>query len=346
LTVVLFHQYQIGISPHRAGMLFQSIRRLRHFVYNVLQNEEHDTLFSRYVDYFLIFLIMTNVAAVIAESVDQWYYPYQNYFTLFENFSIVIFSIEYLLRLWSVAEAKPDNTTWKQRWDWLRSPSALIDLVAIVPAFLNFFVNIDLRFLRILRLFRILKLTRYFASMRILLVVISKERGSFQAVIFILIIMIVTASSGIYLVENHAQPDEFESIPKAMWWAVVTLTTVGYGDVTPITNAGKILGAIITILGVGLAALPAGILATGLANELAQRREELEQHFREQLIDSDFDLVQNQMMIDKIRRELGLDKEQAQNIVLQVLREQELERREKEVETRKKNFCPHCGEVL
>ncbi len=325
-------------------MLFQSIRRLRLFVYNILQNDEHDTLFSRYVDYFLIFLIMANVTAVIAESVDNWYYPYQAYFSWFENFSIVIFSIEYLLRLWSVAEAKPDNTTWRQRWDWLKSPSALIDIVAIAPAFLNFFVSIDLRFLRILRLFRILKLTRYFASLRILLVVISKEKGSFQAVIFILIIMIVTASSGIYLVENHAQPEEFESIPKAMWWAVVTLTTVGYGDVTPITNAGKILGALITILGVGLAALPAGILATGLANELSQRREELEHDFREQLVDSNFDLVQNQMMIEKIRRELGLDKEQAQEIVLQVLREKELERREKEV--RQKNFCPHCGEPL
>lgn len=327
-------------------MLLQSIRRLRLFVYNILQNDDHDTFFSRCVDYFLIFLIMTNVAAVIAESVDQWYYPYQTYFTWFENFSIVVFSIEYLLRLWSVAEAKPVNTTWRQRWQWLKSPSALIDLIAIAPAFLNFFVNIDLRFLRILRLFRILKLTRYFASLRILLVVINKEKGSFQAVVFILIIMIVTASSGIYLVENHAQPQEFESIPKAMWWAVVTLTTVGYGDVTPVTNAGKILGALITILGVGLAALPAGILATGLANELAQRREELEQHFREQLIDSDFDLIQNQMMIDKIRRELGLDKEQAQSIVLQVLREQELERREKEVDVKKKNFCPNCGEAL
>ena len=326
-------------------MAFHPIRQTRLFVYNVLQNDEHDTLVSRSVDYFLIFLIMANVTAVIAESVDQWYYPYQEYFTLFENFSIVVFSLEYLLRLWSVAEAKPDNTTWQQRWEWLKSPSALIDLIAIAPAFLNFFVTIDLRFLRILRLFRILKLTRYFASMRILLVVISKEKGSFQAVIFILIIMIVTASSGIYLVENHAQPEEFESIPKAMWWAVVTLTTVGYGDVIPITNAGKILGAIITILGVGLAALPAGILATGLANELAQRRDELEQDFREQLIESDFDLVQNQAMIDKIRRELGLDREQAQDIVLQVLREQELERREKEV-SKAKNFCPHCGEAL
>ncbi len=325
-------------------MLFQSIRRLRHFVYNTLQNDDHDTRLSRYIDYFLIFLIMTNVAAVIAESVDQIYYSHQDYFRLFENFSIIVFSIEYLLRLWSVAEAKPDNTTWRQRWDWLRSPSALIDIIAIAPAFLNFFVSIDLRFLRILRLFRILKLTRYFASMRILLVVISKEKGSFQAVIFILIIMIVTAASGIYLVENQAQPEEFESIPKAMWWAVVTLTTVGYGDVTPITSAGKILGALITILGVGLAALPAGILATGLANELAQRREGLEQQFREFLVDGDFDLVQNQTMVDKFRRELGLDKEQAQDIVLQVLREQELERREKEV--RKKNFCPHCGEAL
>ena len=325
-------------------MLFQPIRRLRHFTYNILQNDEHDTRFSRCVDYFLIFLIMTNVAAVIAESVDQWYYPYQDYFAYFEHFSIAIFSIEYLLRLWCVADAKPDNTTWRQRWQWLKSPSALIDLAAIAPAFLNYFVSIDLRFLRILRLFRILKLTRYFVSLRILLVVISKERGSFQAVIFILLIMIVTASSGIYVVENQAQPQEFESIPKAMWWAVVTLTTVGYGDVIPITTAGKILGALITILGVGLAALPAGILATGLANELAQRRDELEQQFRESLADGDFDLVQNQKMIDKIRREMGLDKEQAQDIVLQVLREQELERREREV--RKKNFCPHCGEPL
>lgn len=195
-------------------MLLQSIRRLRHFVYDTLQNDEHDTLFSRYIDYFLIFLIMTNVAAVIAESVDSWYYPYQDYFTWFENFSIVVFSIEYLLRLWSVAEAKPDNTTWKQRWDWIRSPSALVDLVAIVPAFLNFFVNIDLRFLRILRLFRILKLTRYFASMRILLVVISKERGSFQAVIFILIIMIVTASSGIIWLKTMRSQKSLSQYPK------------------------------------------------------------------------------------------------------------------------------------
>lgn len=320
------------------------IQRLRLFVYNNLQNKYHDSWLSRYVDYFLIILILTNVAAVIAESVDVWYYPNQQLFIWFENFSIVVFTIEYLLRIWSIVDRNPEIKNWEQRWKWIKSPGALIDLIAIVPAFINFYVNIDLRFLRILRLFRLLKLTRYFASMRILLVVLNKERGSFQAVLFILLILIVTASSGIYLVENQAQPEEFESIPKSMWWAVVTLTTVGYGDVIPITTTGKILGAIITILGVGLAALPAGILATGLANELSQRKEELEQSFREMLLEGDLDLVQNQLKIETIRKELGLDKEQAQDIVLQVMREQHLEKREKSLN--KKCFCPHCGERL
>lgn len=319
-------------------------RNLRVFVYNNLQNVSHDSRLSRYVDYFLIFLILANVGAVIAESVDTWYYPHQQLFIDFEHFSIVVFSIEYLLRLWSVVESDPTANPWRQRWQWAKSPGALIDLIAIGPAFLNLYVTIDLRFLRILRLFRILKLTRYFASMRILLVVLNKERGSFQAVLFILIILIVTASSGIYLVENQAQPEVFESIPKSMWWAVVTLTTVGYGDVIPITTTGKILGAVITILGVGLAALPAGILATGLANELSQRKEELEQRFREMLLEGDMDLVQNQMKIEGMRKELGLDKEQAQDIVLQVMRELHLEKRESDL--RKKNFCPHCGERL
>ncbi len=321
------------------------IKHTRHFVYNVLQNTQYDSFFSRYIDYFLIFLIITNVIAVIAESVDVWYYPNQIYFDLFEDFSLIIFSIEYLLRIWSVIEERPSKPSWEQRWEWAKSPSAIIDLLAILPSILNFFVIIDLRFLRILRLFRLLKLTRYFASMRILLTVLSKEKGSFQAVIFILFIMIVLASSGIYVVENHAQPEQFESIPKAMWWAVVTLTTVGYGDVIPITTAGKILGAIITILGVGLAALPAGILASGLANELAQRREEMEQNFRELLLDEDVDLVQNQARVETIRSELGLPKEAAQDILLQVIREQRLEKRERDVE-KKKNFCPHCGESL
>ena len=184
----------------------------------------------------------------------------------------------------------------------MKSGGAIIDLMAILPAYLNLFVHIDLRFLRVLRLFRLLKLTRYFVSLQILLRVIQREKGSFQAVIFILVIMIVMTASAIYVVENKAQPEAFSSIPKAMWWAVVTLTTVGYGDVTPVTNLGRILGAFITILGVGIAALPAGILASGLANELNQRNRRLEQEFREVPQAKGLDLLHDQVEIERIRK--------------------------------------------
>lgn len=205
-------------------------------------------------------------------------------------------------------------------------------------------MHLDLRFLRILRLFRLLKLTRYFVSLQILLRVIKREKGSFQAVIFILLIMIIIAAAGVYVVENKAQPEVFSSIPASMWWAVVTLTTVGYGDVTPITPLGRFLGALITILGVGLAALPAGILANGLANELRQRKHKLELRFRELLDDAEIDLIEDQEKIEILRKEVGLSKEQMQDILLELIHERKKEQLEQE--KNKYFFCPHCGHKL
>ncbi len=187
-----------------------------------------------------------------------------------------------------------------------------------------------MRFLRILRLLRLLKLTRYFISLQILLRVIEREKGSFQAVIFILVIMIVMAAAGIYVVEGRAQPEVFSSIPASMWWAVVTLTTVGYGDVTPITPLGRFLGAMITILGVGLAALPAGILANGLANELELRKQQLELKFRDLLQSCEIDIIHDEEKIDNIRREVGLSIDQTRDIVLQLIRERKEEEAEEE----------------
>lgn len=209
-----------------------SIRHLRRFVFNHLHNHDYESTLSRVLNFFLIFLIVANVLAVMLESIDSIYFAHQKIFDLFETFSIALFTIEYLLRFWCVVEESPDQPAWKTRLKWVTSGGAIIDLLAILPAYLNFIVPIDLRFLRILRLLRLLKLTRYFVSLQILLSVIEREKGSFQAVIFILLIMIVMAAGGIYVVENKAQPGVFSSIPEAMWWAVVTLTTVGYGDVT------------------------------------------------------------------------------------------------------------------
>jgi len=246
--------------------------------------------------------------------------------------------------LWSVADRDTTQSAWKIRLNWMKSGEAIIDLMAILPAYLNFFVRIDLRMLRILRLLRLLKLTRYFISLQILLCVIKREKGSFQAVIFILIIMIIMTASGIYVVENKAQPEAFSSIPKSMWWAVVTLTTVGYGDVTPVTSLGKLLGALITILGVGIAALPAGILASGLANELNQRNQRLEQEFRELLQVRGIDILHDEIEIERIRQKVGLPKEQAHNLIIQIMREKVLE--EEESVRERKCYCPHCGGKL
>ncbi|AYA04337.1 ion transporter [Acinetobacter sp. WCHAc010034] len=317
---------------------------LRKFVYNNLHNDDYETAFSRGLNYFLILLILGNAAAVLLESVNDIYQSYRLFFDLFENISIAIFSFEYLLRIWSAAEHEPFESAWKNRLKWVKSGGAVIDLLAILPAYINFFVPIDLRFLRILRLLRLLKLTRYFVSLQILLRVIEREKGAFQAVIFILSIMIVMAAASVYVVENKAQPEVFNSIPASMWWAVVTLTTVGYGDVTPITPLGRFLGAIITILGVGLAALPAGILANGLANELQQRKQFLELKFRELLQRSEIDLAADQEKIEEIRKEVGLTTEQTHDIILQLIREQREEALKQERE--QYAYCPHCGKKL
>ena len=317
---------------------------LRKFVYDNLHDEENETLFSRCINYALIGLIIGNVIAVLLESVNQIYKDYQWYFDIFENISILIFTVEYILRFWSVVEKDPFDSEWHQRWKYITSGAAIIDLLAILPAYLNFFVHFDLRFLRIVRLLRLLKLTRYFVSLQILLRVIEREKGSFQAVIFILVIMIIMAAAGVYLIESRVQPDVFSSIPASMWWAVVTLTTVGYGDVTPVTPLGRFLGALITILGVGLAALPAGILANGLANELELRKQELELRFRELIQNSDIDFILEKEKIEEIRKEVGLTQEQTQDIILQLIREQKEESLKQERE--QYAYCPHCGKKL
>ncbi|MGR2824518.1 ion transporter [Acinetobacter sp. 1124_18A] len=319
-------------------------KELRKFFYNNLHNHDYETTISRCINYFLVVLIVGNVAAVLLETVNDLYISYHAWFDYFEVISIAVFSIEYLLRLWSVADRDTTQPAWKIRLNWMKSGEAIIDLMAILPAYLNFFVRIDLRMLRILRLLRLLKLTRYFISLQILLCVIKREKGSFQAVIFILIIMIIMTASGIYVVENKAQPEAFSSIPKSMWWAVVTLTTVGYGDVTPVTSLGKLLGALITILGVGIAALPAGILASGLANELNQRNQRLEQEFRELLQVRGIDILHDEVEIERIRQKVGLPKEQAHNLIVQIMREKVLEQEESVRE--RKCYCPHCGGKL
>ena len=170
------------------------------------------------------------------------------------------------------------RSSGKGRLQYLASPLALIDLLAVLPVYLVFFVNLhglDLRFLRVVRLLaRIVRLGRYFSSLRTLGTVLHTKRGELVAVVSVLLLLLVMTSSMMFFAEHQAPAEEFANIPSAMWWSIITLTTVGYGDVFPVTAAGRLLAGVIAIVGIGLFALPAGILGSGFMEELAREGQE------------------------------------------------------------------------
>ena len=243
-------------------------------IHELVEREVGESWLDRAVDRFITMLIVTNVVAVMAETVVWIGEPYRASFAAFELFSVAVFTAEYVLRLWScTADARYAHPVWG-RLRFAVQPMPLIDLLAVAPFYLEF-LTVDLRFvrtLRLFRLFRIFKLARYADSMRTLGVVLRSRREELLVTLFVVVVLLVFASSAMYYVESEAQPQQFSSIPASMWWGVATLTTVGYGDVYPVTTAGRLLGAGIAILGVGLFALPTGILASAFSEELQKKR--------------------------------------------------------------------------
>jgi voltage-gated potassium channel len=234
--------------------------------------KEGDIL-SRLYDYSLIALIILN-AAVLLESIQPLADHYHVQFAWFEAFSVGIFTIEYVLRLWSCVENQHFQSQVKGRLQYALSPMALIDLLAFLPFFLSWILPLDLRILRMLRLVRLvrlLKLARYSEALRALGHILASKKEEMVITLGLGVILLTISSSLMYFAEHHAQPEIFSSIPAAMWWGVVTLTTVGYGDLYPVTTLGKILGAFIAVLGIGMFALPAGIFGAGIV-EWAQKK--------------------------------------------------------------------------
>lgn len=233
----------------------------------LLVDGEHP--FSNAFDIFIMSLITVNVAAVIIATVTPIYQAYKPFFQVFELVSVAIFTVEYVGRIWTCTYLDSYREPLIGRIRFMGRPFLIIDLLAILPFFLSGFL-LDLRFLRSLRLlrfFRLFKLARYSESMRRFGYVIREKREDLTIAIAATLILLLISSSLMYFAERTAQPEAFSNIPKSLWWGVVTLTTVGYGDVYPITPLGRVLGAIISLLGVGLVALPASILASGFIEE-------------------------------------------------------------------------------
>ena len=233
---------------------------------------------------FLVEIALVAVVAINSTSLILWTVPgfradFDLWFHLVEDVTVAVFLAEYALRLWSAPEADSEGSPWRQRWRYVVSPVALIDAAALAPSAVAAGMLLagtggpSLSFLLAVRLLtRTVKLVRYFPGGRLIATVIRQRASQLLATVGGLILVLVIAAALMYFAETNAQPDEFSSIPAAMWWSVVTLTTVGYGDTVPITPAGRALAAVIAVLGIGLFALPAGILSAGLREADVENR--------------------------------------------------------------------------
>jgi voltage-gated potassium channel len=255
--------------------------RIRQRVSELIDVAREGDSASRIIDISMMVLISLNVFAVILETVPAIRMPLRSVFSIFEAFSIAVFSLEYVLRLWTAGLkprfARPVTGILR----YMLTPMAVVDLLSILPFYLPLVSRFDLRMLRalrLLRLFRAAKAGRYSESLVMLGEVFRHKRAELWITTVIVIILIVISSSLMFFIENTAQPDKFDSIPATMWWCVSAITSVGYGDVVPVTPLGKLLGSIVALLGVGLFALPAGILASGFDEILRRKHSVREQH--------------------------------------------------------------------
>lgn len=263
---------------------------LRARTYEIMENLRPDDRVGRIVNLTILVLILANVLVMILETVQSIRstvllpellpgFTAAVAFDVFEGVSVVVFSLEYLVRLWSCTADSRYRHPLFGRLRFCLTPMALIDLLAVAPWYLTLFAplyGLDMRFvrsLRMLRLLRIAKLARYLKALRTFQSVIRRKKEELVVTLFALMILLVLSSSCMYFIEHSEQPEVFSSIPASMWWAVTTLTTVGYGDVTPKSAFGQFVASVIAMLGVGLFALPAGILAGGFMEEFDERRE-------------------------------------------------------------------------
>jgi len=248
------------------------IAAIKRTVHRILDADARDSALERAGSLFLAVLIIANVAAVILETVESARARFGEAFDTFEAVSVAAFTVEYVLRVLTCSADPRFGSGLSARLRFMSTPLALVDLLAIAPAYVPGGLFWDLRYVRVLRLvrmLRVLKIARYSRTLQLFGGILRAKKDELGLILLFLLVLLVVASSSMYFVEHDAQPQLFSSIPAAMWWAVGTLTTVGYGDIYPITPAGKLLGSVIALIGIGFFALPAGLLASAFAEQLA-----------------------------------------------------------------------------
>lgn len=245
-------------------------------VYRALFSEQHKQTSAVVFEWGIIGLVVLSVISVFVDTFEGIPHAMTLTSRYVDYVSVVVFTVEYLLRIWTAPCRYPTRTPWGARLKYIASFMALVDLLAIVPFYVPILTKVDLRVLRLyrlLRILRLLKINRYTNALRIVSRVVKSKMTQLLSSMFVMLILMVIASLLIYFFENPAQPEVFRNGFSGMWWAVVTLTTVGYGDIYPITVSGKILSAIVSILGIGFVAVPTGIISSGFVENINRSRD-------------------------------------------------------------------------
>lgn len=250
----------------------------RRRIYRIIEAGYTDDKPSLTYDFVLMGAILANLFIAVFDTFPAAQ-QYQTLIQTLETITVLFFTVDYLLRIWTANYLYENRyTPGKARIKFIFSLSGMIDFLSCIPYFLPFFGDF-LRIFRIIRILRVFRVHKYADPLHVIASVISKKKGQLLSSIFIVLVLIVTSSLMMYALEHEAQPDAFDNAFSGFWWAVNTLLTVGYGDVVPITLAGKICGTILTFLGVGMVAIPTGILSAGFMEQVSalKREEELEE---------------------------------------------------------------------
>jgi len=273
-------------------------------------------------------LIVVNVSAIILESVESVRADYFQEFQWIENVATGVFTIEYVLRAWTAVDRV--SGAFRQpfwgRLKYLHGFFALVDLVSILPALLGFLGAADFRILRLLRLLRMLKLTRHSTIFGLIWAVLREEAQAIGAMVFVLCLVLTLSGSLMYIIEGEAQPEVFNSIPAAMWWAVETVTTVGYGDMVPVTVFGRVLGGVVSIVGILTVGMFSGLITVGFMEQLKLRRAQYQRLVEKRVAEGELNAA-GMREIERIGDQLGLPDEEAAATVAEAVEAPKRKRR-------------------
>jgi voltage-gated potassium channel Kch len=317
--------FRVLIPAYKEFVLANKGRTFRQKVHALVFPSEYGGSLHTLYDTFIVIWVIVSVLAVILESVQSIHYLLNLEFLILDAIAVSIFTIEYCLRLYCCVEEPGYQKAVTGRLKLAKSTSAIIDLLAIAPFFLEVFLHhlFDLRFMRVFRLLRLLKLTRYTGATQSLSKVIVREWPVMAASAFIMLLLVVMTASLGYLFEHEAQPDKFENIPQAIYWAVITLASVGYGDISPVTPAGRAMTIVLALIGIGIFAIPAALLSSAFSDQLKMDREALVNKLYEMLSDGVID-EEEAIYIKAESKRLHLSDDEVKTLIQKAKREREL----------------------